>query len=210
MTVFIGDVHGKYRQYKAIIKSCKHSIQVGDMGVGFIKWPHGELSENPPYDKMVKGDHRFIRGNHDNPNVCAKHSQWIADGNIECGVMFMGGAGSIDAAFRVEGYSWWEDEELSIAELNHFVDVYLETKPCVMVTHDCPEEVAEAMEAHSGRRKLNIKSRTRQALQSMWSAHSPEIWIYGHWHYSFDQVLRGTRFVCLAELEARDIDVGLK
>lgn len=211
MTIrLIGDVHGKFAQYKTIIKNGPSSIQVGDMGVGFrrtldgINGNAGEFSANPPYDLMAARDARFIRGNHDNPAVCDSHTQCISDGSIECGVMFVGGAQSVDRSWRTEGYDWWPDEELSVAELNDMVDLYIEAKPRVMITHDCPEEVAEAMEAHSGRKKLDFKSRTRQAFQAMWSAHSPELWVYGHWHYSFDHVLRGTRFVCLAELEYRD------
>lgn len=82
-------------------------------------------------------------------------------------------------------------------------------KPRVMVTHDCPEEVAQEMVkiTHMGI-KMNpeFASRSRQAFQSMWSAHSPQVWVFGHWHHSFDHVLRGTRFVCLAELEWKDIE----
>ena len=43
---FIGDVHGKYGQYKKLIAEVDSSIQVGDMGVGFRRlggWRDGEL-----------------------------------------------------------------------------------------------------------------------------------------------------------------------
>lgn len=206
---FVGDVHGKYRQYKRLLEPGKESIQVGDMGVGFFKWPHGDACVNPPYDAMTAGKHRFIRGNHDNPNVCRNHTQWIPDGTVEGDMMFVGGADSIDKAMRIEGYSWWSDEELSFAALNAITDVYIATKPRIMVTHDAPQEVAEAL--YSSIKLPSSHSleptRTRQALQSMWSAHSPEIWIFGHWHMSFDHVLRGTRFICLAELEHKDLEV---
>lgn len=210
MTRLIGDVHGKYGPYKQILKKSPYpTIQVGDMGGGFRKWPHGEPSTNPPYDSMEKGDHRFIRGNHDNPAWCSSHSQWIPDGNVESGVMFIGGGLSIDKVYRVEGFSWWPDEELSTEELNHLVDCYIETKPRAMITHECPEEIAAEMERLAQRGKLDphFASRTRQAFQSMWSAHSPELWVFGHWHRSFDQILNGTRFVCLAELEYKDFEL---
>ncbi len=208
---FVGDVHGKYRAYKRLITEVPSSIQVGDLGVGFFKWPHGDPCANPPYDPMVAHGARFIRGNHDNPSACLKHSQWIPDGTTENGMMFVGGADSIDKALRIEGYSWWPDEELSFAALNGITDRYLSSKPRVMVTHDAPQEVAEALydqAASFGRKSAKLEpTRTRQALQSMWSGHSPDLWIFGHWHLSFDRVLRGTRFICLAELEHKDIDV---
>ncbi len=217
---FIGDVHGKYEPYKKLIADVPRSIQVGDMGVGFrrLSGPKvGEIYSNPPHYAMVKGDHRFIRGNHDNPQECAKHSQWITDGHVEDDMMFIGGAVSIDRQWRTEDYSWWANEELSTETLNTLVDKYIDTKPRIMVTHEAPEEVAEtvmhAMLARTGEyrgQKLQpeFASRTRQALQSMWSAHSPELWIFGHWHFNFDHVLRGTRFICLAELAHIDIDTS--
>lgn len=212
MTIrLIGDVHGKFKQYKRILRQSPPSIQVGDMGVGFFRWPHGEPEENPSHYVMGDGNHRFIRGNHDNPTRCRIHSHWISDGTVENGVMFIGGALSIDKAYRVEGFSWWPDEELSIDELNKLTDLYVATKPRVMITHECPEEVSVALlqtipSITNGGTKTNpaFASRTRQAFQSMWSAHSPELWVFGHYHVSFDHILRGTRFVCLAELEFRD------
>jgi hypothetical protein len=155
---------------------------------------------------MVKNYARFIRGNHDNPGECRKHSQWIADGLIDDNVMFIGGAISIDKEWRVPDYSWWEDEELSIPELNALVDKYVGAKPRVMITHDCPNEVGELLLSQyiAGGPFAKLQSRTCQALQHMWSAHSPTLWVFGHHHHSFDHTLRGTRFVCLAELEYRD------
>ena len=207
---YIGDVHGKFPQYKKLVKDVPASIQVGDMGVGFRRiggWNEGTFYGNPPHYAMVKGNHRFIRGNHDNPSVCRKHSQWIPDGTVEGDTMFIGGAVSIDRDMRTENYNWWEDEELSTPELNALVDKYIETKPRVMVTHECPEEIAVELERQFRRRKLEPQwaSRTRQAFQSMWSSHSPELWIFGHWHNHFDQVLNGTRFICLAELDHIDL-----
>lgn len=216
LTRLIGDVHGHFDQYKRLIADVPRSIQVGDMGVGFLRTHGPRIGEeygNPPHYAMVAGDHRFIRGNHDSPSACSRHSQWIPDGHIEYGpigpVMFIGGALSIDKHLRQEGFDWWSDEELSIAALNDLVDKYLEIRPAVMITHECPEEVAIEVARKAGLTKLDPRfaSRTRQAFQAMWSAHSPQLHIFGHWHVSFDHVLNGTRFICLAELEYRDIEI---
>ena len=218
MIRFTGDVHGLYERYRKIIRDVPRSIQVGDMGVGFRRLGgarHGAPERNPPHYAMVRGDHRFIRGNHDNPEACRKHSQWIPDGHFEDGMMFVGGAVSADRALRAEGYDWWPDEELSPAELKPLVNFYVMNRPRVMVTHDCPEEVAGIILSRFpvlGPAKRETLSRTRLALQEMWAAHPPELWIFGHYHVSFDHVLHsgretGTRFICLAELEYRDLDV---
>jgi hypothetical protein len=219
MVRFIGDVHGKYGPYKRAIAGVSRSIQVGDMGVGFRRTSamrYGEPAPNPPHYAMVSGDHRFIRGNHDNPAACRKQSQWIPDGHYEDGMMFIGGAASVDKNQRTVDYDWWPDEELSDAELNALIEVYIERKPNVMVTHDCPEQVAIILSARFpilGTAKVDLPSRTRLAFQKMWLAYSPAFWIFGHYHVSFDDILPGncetrTRFVCLAELESRDIDIN--
>ena len=212
---FIGDVHGKFERYKKIIKTCDESIQVGDMGVGFLRNPlhdpFGTLNQkyltNPPHYAMTEDgkNHRFIRGNHDNPYVCKKHSQYIQDGTIENDVMFIGGALSIDKQYRTIGVDWWEDEELSVPELNQMIDTYLVAKPRVMICHECPESIADIL-LHR-KEKLDYPSRTRQAFQAMFEEHQPELWIFGHWHLSFDKVINGCRFICLNELEYADVDM---
>jgi hypothetical protein len=205
-TVVIGDVHGKFNAYKNIISKCDRSIQVGDLGVGFID-PRTEIfSADSPRYMMASRGHRFIRGNHDNPRACRHHSQWIEDGSVHGEVMFIGGALSIDRAYRTEGYDWWADEELSIAELNRVASTYAAVKPRVMITHECPESISDAIMASRHKTKFNMPSRTRQAFQAMFEFHQPDLWIHGHWHVSFDDVFDGTRFVCLAELEAKTFD----
>jgi hypothetical protein len=211
---FIGDCHGKYRRYKKLIKEVPASVCVGDMGVGFFhhgQYNYGKPCRNPPYDTMVRTSNRFISGNHDNPNVCKNHTQWIPDGTCEIingtKLMYLGGAVSVDAHLRREGFSWWKDEELSISELMPIVDKYLEFKPDIMVTHDCPEGFADIIEAFSGRRKLDIPSNTRQALQSMIEMHQPSLFIFGHWHTSIRTKYLSTEMICLDELETLDIDL---
>lgn len=201
---FIGDVHGKWTRYRKIIEECDASIQVGDFGCGFIHPFTEQPMANPPYDAMIKGNHRFIRGNHDNPTACKNHSQYIADGTIENNMMFVGGAFSIDRAYRFENYDWWADEELSYDNLTRMVDIYLENKPEIMVTHECPDSIAMHVFPFM---KGEYPSRTRQAFEGMWSNHKPKLWIFGHWHYSVDQVILGTRFICLNELEHKDIEI---
>lgn len=205
----IGDVHGKNKRYREVIRGCPRSIQLGDMGIGFLHYGgdrHGQFQQNPPFDAMAEGNHRFIRGNHDAPIACRKHKFWIPDGTVEDDIMFIGGAVSIDREFRIKGYSWWEDEEPSIPELLTMVDVYKMIKPKIMVTHEVPESVAKVMCEASGSPKFNDGSRCRQAFQSMFEIHQPQLWLGGHWHRSFNRIINGTRFIILNELEWIDLD----
>jgi len=211
---FIGDVHGKFQPYKRIIRDVPRSIQVGDMGVGFKKPGHHDdfldeaWSSNPPHYAMTKEgeSHRFIRGNHDNPEVCKQQSQWIPDGHHEGDMFFVGGAVSIDQMWRTEGIDWWRDEELTIRELDELITKFADFKPRVMVTHEAPEFLVDGLVMASGRGfKIEWPSATRQAFEAMWNLHKPELWVFGHWHVSFDYKEKGTRFKCLDELEHMDV-----
>lgn len=213
--LFIGDEHGYHRRYENILKkSTCPSVQVGDMGMGFYRMGHDgrEACTNASHSAMVKHGGRFIRGNHDNPNVCRNHSQWIKDGSIEMigdsKVMFIGGAWSIDADRRVPGMSWWEDEQCSMAELSRFTEIYRDEKPDVMVTHDCPNLISQHyfLNAH----KPYIPTRTDQVLQAMFEEFAPKLWIFGHWHISLsanNALTNGCQFICLGELETIELEL---
>lgn len=206
---FIGDVHGKFRRYRELIRDVPASIQVGDMGVGFRRMRGSEAvwSSNPPFDAMARGEHFFIRGNHDNPAVCRQHRFWIEDGAVHNGVFCVGGAVSIDRAWRTAGLDWWPEEELSYAELDTLIERYSVIRPEIVCTHDCPESVAGDILAAFDMRKIEDGSRTRVALQRMLEIHEPAVWVFGHWHVPL-RVRRGrTTFQCLAELEYVDVDL---
>lgn len=203
----IGDVHGRFSQYREIIRDVPFSIQVGDMGVGFIR-SNGLPSANPPFDAMSEGRHLFLRGNHDNPNVCRQQRYWIPDGSIVDGKIFcLGGAVSIDRHLRTQGLNWWPDEECSYEELQRHIDTYAAVKPEIVISHECPESVADSIMASFNMQKISDGSRTRQALQAMLDIHEPRAWFYGHWHYAMKFNVGRTSFRCLAELEYVDVEV---
>lgn len=194
-TRFIGDIHGAYLPYLGIIQDHTNTVQVGDFGLGF-----GSRGDPGYVDSLFEGyegTHRFIRGNHDSPEHCKRSQHWIADGTVEGPVMYIGGASSIDRAWRTEGKDWWPDEELSIARLNDLVYLYDMVKPDIMVTHECPDFLANEVMIPLVNGIQNFSSRTRDAFDSMFALRKPEIWIFGHWHVSLDYMYRGTRFICL-------------
>lgn len=205
----IGDVHGKWDAYAALIKDVPVSIQVGDMGVGFFN-PETETYSMPPEDLMVKGSHKYIRGNHDNPNFFNLSPYSIKDGTTEevfgggsGNWMFCGGAYSVDHHLRTIGVDWWGDEELTIHRFIKIINNYEIVKPKVMVTHDCPQSL---LSENFFDRKIEGSSRTRQALQAMLESHQPEFWFFGHWHKTICEKIGKTTFVCLAELDYVDFD----
>lgn len=203
---YFGDIHGNLDWYAHRLAECPHpTVQVGDYGIGFVK--------NKIPRSFDPARHRFIRGNHDNPAKCTVQENWIADGTVETTttgnkIMYIGGASSIDRAYRIEGISWWEDEQCSVQQLNEFVDSYIQIKPDIMITHECPESIADALCAAYNKTKFADPSRTRQAFESMLYHHRPKLWCFGHWHHDLDWLYQGTRFVCLDEFSHIDININ--
>lgn len=206
-TRIIGDIHGHWYDYHLLTSTIKHSsIQVGDFGIGF----NGEYWEDRVNDHHQSGQHRFIRGNHDDPSKC-KNSMvgYVPDGLIENNTMFVGGAWSIDHAWRTEGENWWRDEELSYKELHQIIDIYAVTRPEVMISHDCPTLAAYHMFVKSGKamHKTLHLTRTGEAFQTMFELHQPKYWFFGHWHHTLQYDLNGTHFHCLGIDDFVDFDL---
>lgn len=201
----IGDIHGMFEEYYLPITSRLNddpSIQIGDMGHGF---PNSILPELPK-------QHRFIRGNHDNPELCLQHPNYLGEfGYIEeWDLFYIGGAWSIDWQMRKRGVTWWEDEELTMKQCNAALDLYLEKKPFHVVSHDCPEIAKISMLIHiagSPNGVFNMPTRTNQLLQEMWEQHQPANWYFGHYHVSRKFKIKATSFRCLGEAEVLEIAV---
>jgi predicted phosphodiesterase len=209
-TRYIGDVHGYVRELQLVLNNLPQEVtsvvQVGDMGVGFEKSKYWHTNLD---NMMVRKNAKFIRGNHDSPNECKKMKSWIPDSTVINDVMYMGGAWSIDHHWRTMGIDMWEDEELSYADLNIAINMFELAQPRVMVTHDCPAEIALELFIKTGNSlggKNQSKTRTASALQAMFEVHQPDLHIFGHWHTDVDKVVNGTRFICLGELSYCDVD----
>ena len=213
-TRLIGDIHGEFELYHKTATNaidfggCERTIQVGDFGVGF----NGQYWHDRTDEFHLDGTHRFIRGNHDDPSRCQKMCGWIKDGLIENDVMFIGGAWSIDHDFRVQGVSWWPEEELSTQELYRMIEIYEQVKPRVMITHDCPQEVSTEMFIQSGLAMFKgatktLPTRTGLAFNTMLSIHQPEEWYFGHWHNSKQYRHGQTMFQCIGIHDYVDVEL---
>ena len=191
----IGDVHGEIEQYKALIKGCSESIQIGDMGCGFVEIPD-----------IQTGWNRWFRGNHDNPELSRKHPNYLGEwGTTKNDIFYAAGAYSIDRHLRTAGINWWPDEQLSRDVLEEVKASYLEKKPEIVLTHACPEKIKQMVLLKGFGKFANIQTWTETYFQEMFEGHQPKLWVFGHLHIPFDAVVEGTRFVCLDILKTMDI-----
>jgi len=194
---FIGDIHGAYAPYVKIISEVQDSVQIGDFGYGFGYKGKSEYIDD--FLSKVPGRHRAIRGNHDSLSEISRSSHWIPDGTIENGVMYIGGATSIDKAYRTEGEDWWADEEVDPKLMESFIDKYNSERPHTMVTHEVPEFLVPFLSIGSPFGNVQEYSNTRRTFDKMYlySYHTPKTWIFGHWHMKVDFQHENTRFICL-------------
>lgn len=186
MITFVGDVHGKISQFKAILQNTQNVVQLGDLGVG--------LSDTSP---LQSERFHFIHGNHDNPSICNQVPGYLGRFGFTGEFFFVSGAYSIDKKLRYPGVDWWDNEQLSYGEGVDAIDYYSRVKPDIMVSHDCPHSISDALSSHHS---ADQPSKTQYLLQEMFMTHRPKVWIFGHHHVSEEIRFGGTKFVCVPEL----------
>ena len=211
--IVVGDIHGKTGEYRRLLNDIKGpSVQVGDMGLGFKG-----VGLPPPGTTPQAERHKFFRGNHDDPAKCRKHPRYMGDWGYdsETSIFHVAGAWSIDRDMRIEGISWWRDEELSYEELDRAITAYQIAKPRFVLSHDCPEKannvlLYDLLGAYFLAKQECGKSRTCGALQAMLDIHAPEEWIFGHYHTDKTFYVPGykTKFTCVAELSTYELEIG--
>ena len=195
--VFIGDCHGRFQDYfhKLMDFKIKSSIQVGDMHIGYNKGQDYLFEE---WTKYLGNDNKFIRGNHDDPQACKNHQNFLGDfGYLEQQQMFyISGAWSIDTYGRQQGSDWWPNQQLTDSQWIQLIDLYRKVKPKYVVSHDAPscvyQKVADYLPI--------VRNKTSDKLDIVFAIHKPIQWIHGHHHKQKFYTCEGTNFVCLNEL----------
>lgn len=200
---FIGDCHGDFSWYLDNRKIYDCSLLLGDCGFGFqpkMNWKNeiilkSDIALNP---ELLPDDprHKFILGNHDDRNIVSSHPSYLGDYGYheKSGIFYISGAFSIDAESRTMGFDWWEYEELSYMELHEMIQLYRDTKPSIVVSHDAPSIATLTM--FPNHRKHHWPSKTRQAMDQCFEIWQPKAWMFGHWHKTC-HTLGTTRFQCV-------------
>lgn len=199
MTVrIIGDVHGNHEQYLQLINKCDCSIQLGDFGFDYSC-----------LNLVDGGRHKIIPGNHDNYNQIKFWPDNILQedfGIVELAEFksaYIRGAFSVDRAYRILGVSYWDNEEISWEQGKKCITFIKKEKPDIILSHDCPFQAM--LQVYTNPAKFD-PSLTCQILTNVFFEHHPKIWIFGHHHRNWMNIIDGTRFICLNELSYCDID----
>lgn len=200
----ISDIHGKYTQYLNLTKNQSLTIQLGDLGFDYN-----------PINHLNPNEHKRIGGNHDNYTkvndefIYMNSGHWLGDYGMFNNIFFLRGAKSIDKAYRIEGKSWWKDEELSYTQLYNSIEVYQSNKPEIVITHDCPAFLCDQVSNIRTFDGVLLKpSSTAHLLERLFTIHQPKLWIFGHYHKRWNTEIKGTYFQCLEECGYLDLDNG--
>lgn len=187
----VGDIHGKLSRYHNLIqnKQPEYSIQLGDFG--FSREHDWFLTT------MDCTKHKVLFGNHDDYTYLNReHSLGDFTVLYSGEIMAIRGGYSIDKARRIIGVDWWEEEELSFEKWGQCIDTYTQTRPSIVLSHECPTDPLLQMFG------IDTPSATAKGLQALFAIHQPARWIFGHHHKSSRRVFGRTEFICLAECES--------
>ena len=193
-----GDTHGGVDGNQLFtIPKCDLILVLGDFG---FLWRHGDLPKFPDSMKVA-----FIDGNHENFNYLESFPQvqyfggkarqitpncfHLMRGEIYdiYGKKFLciGGASSIDKAYRNVGTSWWPQEDITGGEIqNTFnnLDVH-KWKVDYVLTHTIPQCIISKL---GGVVDFGIQDPTSRFLDELYINKKLRYtkWYAGHWHMS--------------------------
>ena len=195
----IGDIHGKYKQYKDIAAEVGNSLQLGDFG---FSYPQDLNPEN----------HKFFGGNHEAYNIIQDMPNALGDFGEVWGMFYIRGGLSIDRKFRTAGFDWFPEEELNWQQMDECEQLYSEIKPDIVVSHECPLRVIPNFTSFTDSQIIQrfgckLPSRTSVFLNNLYEIHQPKSWYFGHYHLDKTITEGYTEFTCLGELSYKDIEI---
>lgn len=199
MITVIGDVHGKYDRYHKIIRRTEdypYTVQLGDFGFRY-----------DTLDNVDSTKHLIIPGNHDNYDRCYNYPHFLGDygytslNKVE--FFYYRGAYSIDRQYRTIGIDWWENEQVDIEGFMKARELYYTVKPDIVITHDAPMDIVPYLLPLGSK---IYENNTNWSLSELFKIHQPKIWLFGHYHQSWNMKVDGTNFKCLNELETYNLE----
>lgn len=204
--IVCGDWHGNAHWANSVVRKAAELgitriVQCGDFGL----WDH--VDDGVDYLDSLNAECRkhgvtvrWLDGNHENHDRLAwydKNNPKTSVGHVfirsnilhlprgsrwqwgQKNFVAVGGAYSIDKAYRTEGRSWWAGEQLTDRELAVNVP---EGPIDYLFTHDCPTNAP-----FKNRFKPDLESQIhRQRMNAVGRKVQPKIWFHGHMHEKYE------------------------
>lgn len=198
----IGDPHGMLKDYQMLVNKYNSknipTLTVGDNGF-HEEWEWGLNNLNTDMNKWLHGNHDCCMPDTLNSKLA------LGNSNYWNGIYTIRGSVSIDKMHRRTFIDYFPNEELSYAEFDDALNLYLEVTPEIVVSHDCPTIAKEIMFGY-GEKDLILTNKLLQELYNHWK---PRLWIFGHYHQNQVYQTKDTTFICLDELQPLVINVNI-
>jgi hypothetical protein len=221
--LFVGDSHGKFDKFNAAVSSAltelksrnvkvDEVVSVGDFGF----WPRARLVPNYKRPDSIDVPVLFIDGNHEDHKILAEtkfpNDEWdcshIKRGTFEDGILYMGGATSIDKSQRIPGWDWFEEENISYRDFYHAVgELEAASKACALIcAHDTIIDAYPQLINSNKSPGEKINDPNAQALLELVKIARPKTYVHGH-HHTFSRYdALGTHFVSLDRCDRKDVN----
>jgi hypothetical protein len=202
-----GDWHRNARwAVHAIRQGCRELqsprviLQLGDFGLWRGGFGANYLSELSAELEKQDADLFWIDGNHEDYGFLKKVTEHTEQGELtevspriwylprgtrwtwhDREWLALGGAASVDRAFRTEGSSWFREEEITLLQA---AMVAFGGPADVMITHECPRKVTRFLPLGHGMAGWDLEvSRSHQELLDRIIDHvEPSFLFHGHMH----------------------------
>jgi predicted phosphodiesterase len=215
MIYLMGDTHGdftKLKRYSNYLSSDDIIIHVGDFGIYhkvLFDWERYLFPEGFPCKLM------FIDGNHEDFSILYnypidkktglrpifKNLYHIPRGSvmeIEGKLFgFLGGAESIDKAYRTEGLSWWREEQITDEDVELLVNNVANRQLDYLITHTCTEEFRDtyfgSLSLKEWKLPVGWEDVSMLKMSRVVKTLHPKLHVFGHMHRS----VREKNLICL-------------
>lgn len=204
----ISDIHGNLNSLEKSLSKCPTQCEqiflLGDIGFGFeefdVKSYYELIAFYNKKGKMITA----IQGNHDNAEAMNSIEVTTVDGPevyTYNGKFFLliPGALSYDKKLRVEGVSWWRNEEMSYAHCDETLDLIVNYNFDYIISHDAP--LSKYLDFFRETTPSLTNTMLNEALVKLSGKKLTKklTWIHGHLHQSYFEQVNSVNLIGLAE-----------
>lgn len=212
------DIHGAWGDGEDVIKKAiaEHGpfdllVQLGDMGFGFPGVRPWEYQPHCPA-KWICGNHENFELLHrrDQPNFgydpyhvlwprgwkgFLKRWEYMPRGTIEDGILYIGGASSIDRINRTCGVDWWPEENISFEDEERTLSAIEDYDGPIhtVFSHTCPTSFSMASVLYGP----EFATSNRKFLEHVRQLVKPKRWYFGHFHAEKTGTFEGCDWRCI-------------